>query len=273
MRPPLFRSDVCQTPGRRPLYFGQAGRTDGYHLLVQAVHVQRALHVLPRRHHAQQDGASHHAARGRTRRPAQLDVQRQHRAFRHPRMRVVRGQPQIQGTHGAHGTQRGLHPASRRQPHRGRHDTMGKSGDGRGRNRNPRPDTPLPEHRGRRRTARLPVPGIGDIHCPPQQHRGRGLAPVLQRHARGHRHLLRDAVDVRRRDARTHPGRGLHGLDGSGEGIDVHQTGAPPFPALRRKEQTGVPIDLAAARRAGRPRAAGRAGRHLHLCALRQELP
>lgn len=125
-------------------------------------------------------------------------------------------------------------------PHRGRHDAMGKSGDGRGRKRNPRPNTPLPERRGRRRTARHPVPGIGDIHCPPQQHRGRGLAPVLQRRARDHRHLLRDAVDVRRRDARTHPGRGLHGLDGSGEGIDVHQTGIPLSGATSKRTDRGT---------------------------------
>lgn len=83
------------------------------------------------------------------------------------------------------------------------------------------------------------MPGIGDIHCPPQQHRGHGLAPVLQRRARNHRHLLRDAVDVRRRDARTHPGRGLHGLDGSGEGIDVHKQEHPLFRRYVEKNRQG----------------------------------
>ena len=232
------------------------------------------LHVLPRRHHAQQGGASLHAARGRTRRPAPTR-----------RTATTSGLSPSPDAGGAGATtntgertartarSEGLHPAGRRQPHRRRHDAMGNRVTVEAENVILDPTRPLPERRGRRRTARHPVPGIGDIHCPPQQHRGHGLAPVLQRRARDHRHLLRDAVDVRKARARTH-GRGLHGLDGKRR---RHRRSpnrnTPLFRRYVEKNRTGVPSDLAAARRAGRPRAAGRAGRHLHLCALRQELP
>ncbi|MFR8225164.1 MAG: hypothetical protein ACLU9X_12315 [Alistipes shahii] len=59
----------------------------------------------------------------------------------------------------------------------------------------------------------------------------------------------------------------------AGRGFPLHQGRLPRIPTLRREKRPRLSIELAAARRYGRPRPARRFGRGIHRQLLRQELP
>ena len=260
---------ACQDTRREPLYRRQDGRRARHRVLVQALHVQRTVYFLPRGDRPQYGVRADPGPFARTRNRTEPGFQRQYRPVRRFGVRLVRGEPQLQGgAEGPHGLQRTVLGPGERPARYGRRHPAGRFRDGRCRECD---SGPFAAARGWRAPGPV-VPRDGTLPHRGAQYRGFGVAPLLQHGARDDRDLLRHAVHVRKRDADLHLGRSLHRLDRAVRRVAVPQGGLSRVPAVRRAERFGLSVLVPAARRAGGPRDARRRRHCLHRQLLGEEL-